>query len=225
MSSSSSVPSKKMQNKGTSATRRATSLNPPSPYRVVTADGVITSPLQKTIPQYLESAHYAKQQAAARHANVRQKIIGLVEPLPAMPTSQQLAVMSDQKLSSLTVQLITADNPLGPNPELPIEALLTELETSSAQKHVQQYIQVDEEMLLAGLQSDAIQNPSTETSTSSSLLTIVPQTSAAAVASQNLVTLNRSRWQRQRLQSRGRPMLKQLCHPLHLLNTRCPPWQ
>ena len=39
-------------------------------------------------------------------------------------------------------------------------------------------------MLLAGLQSDAIQNPSTETSTSSSSLTIVPQTSAAAVASQ-----------------------------------------
>ena len=162
----------------------------------MTADGVITSPLQKTIPQYLESAHYANQQAVAMaewHANVRQKIIGLVEPLPEMPTSQQLAVMSDQKLSSLTVQLITADNPLGPNPELPIEALLTELETSSAQKHVQQYIrkilgarirQVDQEMLLAGLQSDAIQNPSTETSTSSSLLTIVPQTSAAAVASQ-----------------------------------------
>ena len=60
------------------------------------------------------------------------------------------------------MKLITAENPLGPNLKLPMEAL-TELDTTSTQKHVQRHIrailgerlrQVDEEILNVGMQMD-----------------------------------------------------------------------
>ena len=159
MSSSSSA-SKRVSSKKAS---RGTAIIPSSPFRVVTSSGVTTSPGPNTI---IESWQYAKQKKdndAAWHSSVRQKIIELVATQPSQLSADELNLLTSQKLAAVAVNLITVESPNGPDPALPIDALLAELDQSAEKPYVKtairsalakRHTQVDAASLLAALQAD-----------------------------------------------------------------------
>ena len=131
MSSSKKVPAKKV-----SASRHGAVVPPESPFRVVTASGVVTSPGPNTIIQSWEYDKKKKADDAVWHSSVRQKIIDLVTTQPSQLPAEALHLLTSQKLAAVAVNLITVESPNGPDPTLPIDALLAELVTSAEKPSV-----------------------------------------------------------------------------------------
>ena len=127
--------SKKVPTKRASASRRGTAVPPESPYRVVTASGVTTSPGPNTIIESWQYAKKKKDDDALWHSSVRQKIIDLVITQPSQLSAEALHLLTSQKLAAVAVNLITVESPNGPDPTLPIDALLAELDQSAEKPH------------------------------------------------------------------------------------------
>ena len=185
----------------TSTSRRGAAVPPESPFRVVTASGVVTSPGPNTIIEAWQYDKKKKADDAAWHASVRQKIIDLVVTQPSQLSAEELHMLNSHKLAAVAVNLITMQAPTGPDPALPVESLLAELDQSAEKRHVKQAIrsvlakkhsEVDEESLQAAMQaSSGPSSSSTSTvalhvpaSGTSSTSTVVSQSSTAAQASQ-----------------------------------------
>ena len=142
----------------------------------------------------------------------RQRIIGLLSTLPSQLSGEELQKfnlprlsaddlekLTSQKLATIAAKLITMDSLHGPDPDLPIDALLAELDQTAEKQYVRSSIrkadadrqnQVDAETLNAGLRMDYVmhnrsagavddQVPTDETS---ALITFA-QSSATAIAS------------------------------------------
>ena len=143
----------------------------------MTSSGVITSPGPNTIVEFWQYEKQKKEATADWHLLVRQKIIGLVSNLPSQLSADELQKLNlppqlsadelhkltSQKLATIAVKWITMHSPHGPDPDLPIDALLAELDQTAEKQHVRSSIrraiverqnQVDGELLLAGLQMD-----------------------------------------------------------------------
>ena len=210
MSSSSSA-SKKVQNKKASTTRRGVTILPPSPYRVVTSSGVITSPGQTTIIESWQYEKEKKEKLAEWHLLVRQRIIGLVTTLPTQLSGEELqkldlprlsaddlGKLTSHKLAAIAAKLITVESPHGPNLTEPVDSLLAELDHNAATPYVKSSIrravnarqtQVDKEALDAAMQNSVVNNPTAEegddqvpTAKATALVTFA-QSSASAMAS------------------------------------------
>ena len=97
MSSSSSA---SKQNKKASTSRRGATIPPPSPYRIVTSSGVITSPGQTTIIESWQYEKEKKEKQAEWHQLVRQRIIGLVTALPTQLSGEELQKLDLPRLSA-----------------------------------------------------------------------------------------------------------------------------
>ena len=211
-SSSSSSSTRKVPNIKASTSRRAAAVPSPSPYRIVTSSGVIASPGQNIIIESWQHEKKQKEDLAAWHLLVRQRIITLVTTLPShlsgeelkkfeLPrlSAEDLEKLTSHKLAAIAAKLITVESPQGPDPAEPMESLLAELDHTAPTGYVKTSIRkaiaarqtlVDQDALNAAMRMDSVVNkPSGEvvndrvSADEPSALVTFAQSSATAMAS------------------------------------------